>query len=77
MDDTLFSRNDDLCKEFSKKINKDFEMPMFGEIKFFVGLQIKQRRNGVYITQYKYIKEILKKFGMEDSKPVGTSCVLD
>ena len=45
---------------------------MFGEIKFFVGLQIQQSRNGIYITQYKYIKEILKKFGMEDSKPIGT-----
>ena len=41
---------------------------MFGEIKFFVGVQI----HGIYITQSKYIKEILKKFGMEDSKPVGT-----
>ena len=45
---------------------------MFGEIKFFVGLQIQQSKNGIYITQSKYIKEILKKFGMEDSKPVGT-----
>ena len=45
---------------------------MFGEIKFFVGLQIQQSKNGIYITQSKYIKEILKKFGMEDSKSVGT-----
>lgn len=40
VDDTLFIGNDDLCKEFSKKMNKEFEMSMFGEIKFFVGLQI-------------------------------------
>ena len=45
---------------------------MFGEIKLFVGLQIKQKKDGIYITQSKYIKEILKKFGMEDSRPVGT-----
>ena len=45
---------------------------MFGEIKFFVGLQIHQKKDGIYITQSKYIKEILKKFGMEDSRPVGT-----
>ena len=44
---------------------------MFGEIKFFVGLQIQQRKNGIYITQSKYIKEILKKFEMEDSRLVG------
>ena len=53
-------------------MSKELEMSMFGEIKFFVGLQIQQRKNGIYITQSKYIKELLKKFGMEDSKPVGT-----
>ena len=45
---------------------------MFGEIKLFVGLQIQQTKDGIYITQSKFIKEILKKFGMEDSRPVGT-----
>ena len=72
MDDTLFIGNDDQCKEFSEQMNKEFEMSMFGEIKFFVGLQIQQSKNGIYITQSKYIKEILKKFGMEDSKLVRT-----
>ena len=64
--------NDDQCKEFLEKMNKEFEMYMFGEIKSFVSLQIQQRKNGIYITQSKYIKEILKKFGMKDSKPIGT-----
>ena len=77
MDDTLFTGKDDECKEFLEQMNKEFEMSMFGEIKFFVGLQIQQSKNGIYITQSKYIKEILKKFGMEDSKPVGTPIVLD
>ena len=72
VDDTLFTGNDDECKEFSEKMNKEFEMSMFGKIKFFVGLQIQQNKNRIYITQSKYIKEILKKFGMEGSKPVGT-----
>ena len=45
---------------------------MFGEIKFFVGFQIQQKKDGIYITQSKYIKEKLKKFGMEDSRLVGT-----
>ena len=53
-------------------MKKEFEMSIFSEIKFFVGLQIQQNKNGIYITQSKYIKEILKKFGMEDCKPVGT-----
>jgi hypothetical protein len=53
-------------------MSKLFEMSMFGEMKKIVGLQIQQRKDGIYITQFKYIKEILKKFGMEDSRPVGT-----
>ena len=55
MDDTLFTGNDDLCKEFLEQMNKEFEMSMFGEIKLFIGLQIQQSKNGIYITHYKYI----------------------
>ena len=40
VDDTLFIGNDDLCKEFLEEMSKEFEMSMFGKIKFFVGLQI-------------------------------------
>ena len=48
---------------------------MFGEIKFFVYLQVCQKKYGIYITQSKYVKEILKTFGMEESKPVSTLMV--
>ena len=48
---------------------------MFGEIKFFVGLQVYQIKYGIYITQSKYLKEILKTFGLEDSKLVSTPMV--
>ena len=40
VDDTLFIRNDDLCKAFSEEMSKEFELSMFGELKLFVGLQI-------------------------------------
>ena len=39
---------------------------MFGEIKLFVGLQVYQLKYGIFVTQSKYIKEILKTFGLED-----------
>ena len=52
-------------------MSQEFHISMFGEIKLFVGLQIQKNKNGIYITQSKYIKEILKKFGMEYSRPVG------
>ena len=53
-------------------MSKEFDMSMFGEKKFFIGLHIKQKKDGIYINQSKYIKEILKNFGMEYSRLVGT-----
>ncbi|GKD84363.1 hypothetical protein Tco_1355517 [Tanacetum coccineum] len=44
-------------------------MSMMGELNFFLGLQIKQIEDGIFFIQSKYIKEMLKKFGLEDSKP--------
>ncbi|GJW72620.1 retrovirus-related pol polyprotein from transposon TNT 1-94 [Tanacetum coccineum] len=43
-----------------------------GELNFFIGLQIKQMEDGIFFNQSKYIKEMLKKFGLEDSKPMKT-----
>ena len=53
----------------------EFEMSIFGEIKLFVGLQINQLKHEIFITQSKYVKEILKTFGMKDSKPISTLMV--
>ncbi|KAL4383655.1 hypothetical protein GQ457_15G018400 [Hibiscus cannabinus] len=50
----------------------EFEMSVMGELSFFLGLQIKQRKDGIFINQAKYIKEKLKKFGMENVKPQAT-----
>ena len=53
----------------------EFEMSMFGEIKFLVILQVHQLKHGISVTRSKYIKEILKTFGLEDSKSVSTPMV--
>nr|GEV34263.1 phenylalanine--tRNA ligase beta subunit, cytoplasmic-like [Tanacetum cinerariifolium] len=53
-------------------INEEFEMSMMGELNFFLGLQFKQMEDGIFLNQSKYIKEMLKKFGLEDSKPIKT-----
>ena len=50
-------------------------MSMLGEMKFFLGLQITQCDKGISISETKYINEMLKKFKMEDCKPVGTPMV--
>ena len=65
--DIIFGGQDALCKYFANQMKLEFEMSIFGEIKFFVGLQVYQMKYGVYITQSKYIKEILKTFGLEYS----------
>jgi hypothetical protein len=53
-----------------------FEMSMIGELSFFPGLQITQMSEGMFISQEKYLREMLKRFQMEDSKPVGTPMVI-
>jgi hypothetical protein len=61
-------------------MHNEFEMSLLGEISFFLGLQIRQRNQGIFISQIKYIREMLKRFGMEDCKtvttPMQTSCKL-
>ncbi|GKA75888.1 retrovirus-related pol polyprotein from transposon TNT 1-94 [Tanacetum coccineum] len=49
-----------------------FEMSMMGELNFFLGLQIKQLEDDIFFNQSKYIKEMLKEFSLEDSKPIKT-----
>ena len=68
VDDIIFGGKDFLRKDFSDQMKHEFEMSMFGEIKFFVGLHVHQFKHGIFVTQSKYIKEILMTFGMEDSK---------
>ena len=54
----------------------EFEMSMFGEKKLFVGLQVYQLKYGIFVTQSQYNKEILKKFGLEDSKPITRPMII-
>jgi hypothetical protein len=49
-----------------------FEMSMMGELKYFLGFQAKQLQEGTFISQTKYIQDILTKFGMKDAKPIKT-----
>nr|KYP50154.1 Copia protein [Cajanus cajan] len=82
VDDIIFgSTNTSLCKEFAKTMQGEFEMSMMGELTFFLGLQIKQMHDGIFISQSKYCNELLKKFGMEGCKeaatPISNNCNLD
>jgi len=73
VDDIIFgSTNASLCKKFSKLMQDEFEMSMMGELKFFLGIQINQCKDGVYVHHTKYTKELLKKFQLEDCKVMNT-----
>jgi len=79
VDDIIFgSTNDSLCKEFSQDMQSEFEMSM---LNFFLGLQVKQIKNGIFINQSKYCKDLIHIFGMENAKhmatPMSTACYLD
>ncbi|GJS64733.1 putative ribonuclease H-like domain-containing protein [Tanacetum coccineum] len=73
VDDIIFgSTKKSLCTEFEKMMHKKFQMSSMGELTFFLGLQVKQKEDGIFISQDKYVTEILKKFGFTDVKTTST-----
>ena len=82
VDDIIFgATNVSLCEEFVKSMHNEFEMSMMGELNFFLGLQIKQLKERTFINQAKYIRDLLKKFNLEEVKakntPMSSSIKLD
>jgi hypothetical protein len=73
VDDIIFgSTNKSFCDEFSTIMTDRFEMSMMEVLTFFLGFQIKQAKEGTFISQTKYTRDILKKFGMDNAKPIKT-----
>ena len=70
---TCGATNETLCKKFSSSMQKEFEMPMMGELNFFLGLQVKKMKHGTFLCQAKYCIEIIKKFGIEKCKHIEIS----
>jgi hypothetical protein len=73
VDDIVFGGSShSLVARFAEDMSKEFEMSMMGELQFFLELQIKQAKEGTFVHQAKYTKDIFKKFKMDDSKPLST-----
>ena len=73
VDDIIFgSTNKVLCEGFEKLMHNRFEMSSMGELTFFLGLQVKQKPDGIFISQDKYVADMLKKFGFKDVKAAKT-----
>ena len=76
VDDIIFGSNEEaMSQNFSLVMQKEFEMSLLGELTYFLGLQIQQNKGGIFLSKTKYLKQILKKYGMEDSKQVCTPMV--
>nr|GEZ90638.1 putative ribonuclease H-like domain-containing protein [Tanacetum cinerariifolium]GEZ90984.1 putative ribonuclease H-like domain-containing protein [Tanacetum cinerariifolium] len=73
LDDIIFdTTNKDLCRSFEKLMKDKFQMSSMRELIFFLGLQVKQKKDGIFINQNKYVAEILRKFGLTKGKLANT-----
>ncbi|GJR86872.1 putative ribonuclease H-like domain-containing protein [Tanacetum coccineum] len=73
VDDIIFgSTKKELCNAFEKLMHEKFQMSSMGELTFFLGLQVQQKKDGIFISQDKYVDEILKKFGFTEVKTAST-----
>ncbi|GJR74459.1 putative ribonuclease H-like domain-containing protein [Tanacetum coccineum] len=73
VDDIIFgSTKKSWCDEFEALMKSRFQMSSMGELTFFLGLQVKQKEDGIFISQDKYVAEILKKFDFANVKTAST-----
>nr|GEV99195.1 retrovirus-related Pol polyprotein from transposon TNT 1-94 [Tanacetum cinerariifolium] len=75
VDDIIFASTPKACDIFSNKTSSKFQMSMIGQMLFFLGLQVSQNPEGIFINQSKFALEILKKFRMDSCDPVDTPMV--
>ena len=66
------SNNEEMIINFKKEMTQEFEMTDLGLMRFFLGIEVKQDKSGIFISQEAYANNILKKFRMEHCNPVAT-----
>jgi hypothetical protein len=67
VDDIVFGGSpNSLVARFAEDMSREYEMSMMGELQFFLGLQIKQSKEGTFVHQAKYTKDIVRKLKMEE-----------
>ena len=73
VDNIIFgSTKEEFAHGFSKLMQVEFEMSMIGELTHFLGLQIHQKDSGIYLSQSKYAKNLVKNFGLESVSSIRT-----
>jgi hypothetical protein len=77
VDDIIFDGSSHtLVSRFQEMMESEFQMSMIGELTFFVGIQVKQTKQGTFVHQAKYTKDLMKKFNMAELKPAYLNPVL-
>ncbi len=73
VDDLIFTgSNPRMFDEFKKVMTREFEMTDIGLMAYYLGIEVKQKEEGIFISQESYAREILKKFKMDDCKSIST-----
>jgi isopentenyldiphosphate isomerase len=73
VDDIIFcGSSHTFMSRFQKMMESEFQMSMMRELTFFLGIQVKQMKQGTFVHQAKYMKDLMKKFNMVELKPVST-----
>jgi hypothetical protein len=73
VDDIIFGGSShSLVSRFQEMMESEFQMSMVGELNFFLGIQVKQTKQGTFVHQAKYTNDLMKKFNMAELKLVST-----
>ena len=77
VDDVIFTGNDDcLIEHFKTVMKEEFEMTDMGLLRYFLGIEVEQDKNGIFISQEKYVNEVLERFNMQECKAAITPTVM-
>eukprot|EP00253_Pinus_taeda_P018634 PITA_18634 len=77
VDDVIFTGNDDyLIKNFKSVMKDEFEMTDMGLLRYFLGIEVDQNENGIFISQARYVNEVLGRFNMQQCKAAITPTVM-
>lgn len=77
VDDVIFTGNDDqLIKNFKSVMKEEFEMTDMGFLRYFLGIEVDQNEKGIFISQARYVDQVLSRFSMEECKAANTPTVM-
>eukprot|EP00253_Pinus_taeda_P018569 PITA_18569 len=77
VDDVIFTGNDDqLIKNFKSVMKEEFEMTDMGFLRYFLGIEVDQNEKGIFISQARYVNQVLSRFNMEECKAAITPTVM-